>query len=170
MSAEYILWGSHKLIGVNEVYGVRCHAIACGPIMHRYHGVKRFTATVPVSGHASFIGTVGNLPQTDKIRDPQNRPRDDADFRAGARPTKGDCVLQKLLFAAVAASTLLSATLAFAQPAGFTPTRYGTKAFETNSQQSQSMTSGEKGSGQPQIESGSVSGKVTPVQSHKTPG
>jgi hypothetical protein len=78
--------------------------------------------------------------------------------------------LRKLLFAAVAASTLLSATLAFAQPVGFTPTRYGTKAFETNSQQSQSMTSGEKGSGQPQIESGSVSGKVTPVQSHKTPG
>ena len=135
-----------------------------------FYGVKCFTATVPVSGHASFIGTVGNLPQTDKIRNPQHRPRDAADFRAGARPTKGDCVLRKLLFAAVAASTLLSATLAFAQPAGFTPTRYGTKAFETNSQQSQSMTSGEKGSGQPQIESGSVSGKVTPVQSHKTPG
>jgi hypothetical protein len=78
--------------------------------------------------------------------------------------------LKKLLFAAAAASTLLSATLAFAQPVGFTPMRYGTKAFDTNPQQSQSMTSGQKDSGKPQMEGGSVSGKVVPAQPNKTPG
>jgi hypothetical protein len=78
--------------------------------------------------------------------------------------------LPKLLFAAAAASTLLSATLAFAQPVGFTPMRYGMKAFDTDKQQSQSMMSGQKDSGQPQMETGSASGKVAPAQSHKTPG
>jgi hypothetical protein len=78
--------------------------------------------------------------------------------------------LQKLLFAAATASTLLGATVAFAQPVGFTPTMYGTKAFDTDRQKSSSMTSEQKGSGQPQLEKGSVSGKVAPAQSHKTPG
>jgi hypothetical protein len=76
--------------------------------------------------------------------------------------------LQKFLFTAVTASALLSATVAFAQAgAGFTPTVYGTRAFDTNHQQSSNMTSGQKGSVQ---EKGSGSGTLAPAQSHKTSG
>jgi hypothetical protein len=76
--------------------------------------------------------------------------------------------LQKLLFAVATASALLSATVAFAQPVGYNPTMYGTRAFDTNPQQSASMTSAKTGSGQSQPETGSVSGTVAPAQS-RTP-
>jgi hypothetical protein len=92
-------------------------------------------------------------------------------FFAPKRDPQRRCVLQKFLFTSVTASALLSATVAFAQAgAGFTPAMYGTKAFDTNRQQSPNMTSEQKGSGQPQLEKGSVSEKVAPAQSHKTPG